>query len=503
MTRWTTRRRALLSVCGGLLALHPCSLAAQCPDGSAPPCSGSPRAAPARNSVAVLYFATRDSADAYLADGLTEDLTSLLGNVSSVQVKSPGVVRRAQRAAPGNAPAIAHALGVRYLVDGSVRRIGQRVRVATRLLYGATAVTAWGEVFDRTPDELLALPSVIAREVATRVGGGPPIGNSAIGTLRTRSPAANDHYLRGNFFLALRSPEATARALVEYREAERLDSGFAAAIGRAAYTYALARTNYYRLPDSPIESLAVRGISIADRALRRDSTSSDAWMARGFLLAYDDPRTLDRSAQAFERAIALDPKNAEAHHQYGQILNWLGRHDDAGRELHFALALDPAHAISYVDLTWTYIRDTALALSLGDSAVALDPASAYAHRSRALARLRAGDKRGAREDAEVANRLQPGSLTMELVLAVVLAQAGDSARARSLIVRWPDATSWLALAALVALGDSATALDRLEHWPPDPGIWAALQRPEFDSLHGNARYERLVVALRPEGAVGP
>src|SRR5258705_3102181 len=78
--------------------------------------------------VAVLYFAARDTADAYLADGLTEDVTSLLGTLASVQVKWPGAVRRAQRAAPGDAPAIARALGVHYLLGGHVRRVRSRGR---------------------------------------------------------------------------------------------------------------------------------------------------------------------------------------------------------------------------------------------------------------------------------------------------------------------------------------------------------------------------------------
>jgi len=453
----------------------------------------------------VLYFEARDTADAYLADGLTEDLTSLLGSVASVQVKSPGVVRRAQRTAACNAPAIAHALGVRYLVDGSVRRVGTRVRVSTRLLNGATAIAAWGDVFDRTPEELLGLPSVIAREVAMRVGGPAlSLATGALGTLRTRSPAAYDHYLRGNFFLALRSPEGTARALTEYREAERRDSGFAAAIGRAAYAYAIARGNYYRLPDAPLESLVVRGLGVADRALRRDSTSSDAWMARGFLLAFANPRTMEGSLNAFRRAITLDPKNAEAHHQYAQVLNWLGRHDDADRELHLALALDPGRAVSYGDLAGTHFRDTALAVALMDSAVALDPASALGRWWRALARLVAGDLRGAQEDAELANRLQPGDIVMESVLATVLARAGDSARARALMAHWPGRTDhWLVMAALLAVGDTAATLDRLERALPNPGYWARLHRPEFDVLHGNPRYERLLAELRPAGAVGP
>ena len=242
---------------------------------------------------------------------------------------------------------------------------------------------------------------------------------------------------------------------------------------------------------------------IANRALRRDSTSSDAWMARGYLLAFANLRTMDGSVRAFQRSIALDPKNAEAHHQYGSILNWLGRSDEADREQHAALALDPGRAISFVDLAWTHVRDTTLAVALTDSAVALDPASGFSRRWRALARLWAGDVRGAQEDAELANRLQPGDIVMESVLATVLAHAGDSVRARALMAHWPGRNEhWLIMAALVAVGDTAAALDRLERASPVPYLWAGVRRPEFDALHGNPRYERLVAALRPTAAVG-
>lgn len=120
----------------------------------------------------------------------------------------------------------------------------------------------------------------------------------------------------------------------------------------------------------------VRGLSLVDRALHQDSTSSDVWMARGFLLAFAHPRTLDSSLDAFQRAITLDPKNAEAHHQYGQVLAWLGRLGDADRQYHQALALDPSRMMSYNDLAYAvHYRDTALAVALADSAVALDPLS--------------------------------------------------------------------------------------------------------------------------------
>src|SRR2546430_11348967 len=159
--RRAVKRTRLVVVLALASAVSAARLPAQCADGSPPPC-GRPAARPAppaANSVAVLYFEARDTVDADLADGLTEDFASLLGSVPRGQVKSPGVVRRAQPASPGDAPAIARALGVRYLVDGNVRRIGTRVRVAARLVNGATAVPARGHAFERTPDERPAVPS--------------------------------------------------------------------------------------------------------------------------------------------------------------------------------------------------------------------------------------------------------------------------------------------------------------------------------------------------------
>lgn len=488
----------VIAVAGVSVPLH-----GQCPDGSPPPCDrAAARPTPAANSVAVLYFQTEDTADTYLANGLTEDIATLLGDMANVQVKSPGVVRHAQRATPQDLAAIARALGVRYLVDGTVRRTERQLRITVRLVAAGTAVSKWGQIYDRAPDELLALPPVIAREVATRVAGTVAAPAGSFGALRTRSPAAYDHFLRGNFLLGQRTPEFTAQAIGEYREAERLDSTFTAAIGRAAYAYAIARSNYYRLPDTPIESLVVRGLSLVDRALHQDSTSSDVWMARGYLLAFAHPRTMDSSLDAFQRAITLDPKNAEAHHQYGQVLAWLGRLGDADREYHQALALDPSRMTSYNDLSYAvHFRDTARAVALADSAVTLDPMS---RRTRASARLVAGDVQGALEDAELANRLRPGNIVTENTLAIVLARAGNIDSARALIAHWPGRTdNYMAMAALVAVGDTAAALDRFERAQPDPSYWAYLHRPEFDALHGNRRYERLLATLRPSGAVGP
>src|SRR5437660_5453459 len=157
--RRAVKRTRLVVVLALASAVSAARLPAPGADGSPPPC-GRPAARPAppaANSVAVLYFEARDTVDAYLADGLTEDLTSLLGSVPRVQVKSPGVVRRAQRASPGDAPAIARALGVPYLVDGNLQRIAPRVGGAARPGNGPRPAEPGGDESDGSPAELLVL----------------------------------------------------------------------------------------------------------------------------------------------------------------------------------------------------------------------------------------------------------------------------------------------------------------------------------------------------------
>ena len=160
----------LMSVAG----LAPSALA-QCPDGTPPPCRGQARSStPVANSVAVLYFSTPDTADAYLADGFTEDIATILGHGELLQVKVPSSVRRAQQRLGDDAAGLGRALGVRYLVSGSVRRVGPRYRVAVRLVLAAAEVTRWGETYDRAAEALPDLPVTVSEAIAAAIRG-PPI----------------------------------------------------------------------------------------------------------------------------------------------------------------------------------------------------------------------------------------------------------------------------------------------------------------------------------------
>jgi TolB-like protein len=495
-------------------------LLAQCPDGTPPPCRARPvraAAAPAANSVAVLYFdnLTRDSNDAYLADGLTEEIIGRLSAIERLAVKSHHAVRRYRGTDLEDLAPVARALNVSYLVTGSIRRSGDRLRVRAELVRAAGGLEVWGRQFDQAGTDMFAIQEAVAREVATGIVGRLlPNERAAVAARPTRDPAAYDHMLRGNFYLAQRTEQSVYRAIEEYEAAARLDPSYADALARVPYGYALFLDWGWDFPGVPPESLLQRGLRATDRALQLDSLSSDAWMARGYLAAFAEPRAFTGMREAFARALALDPRNAEAWHQLGSKLQFLG--DDSGAiaaNLH-ALALDPARAITLRNLGWLYrdARRYPEARRWMDSALAADPTAGYVHRDRALVLLYAGDTAGARASALLAERFSPaGSAFVNALRVALQAASGDSVAARAgaeAMARTAAGTSPLGVywgsdvaPAFLAVGERGRCLDLLERVRPRGAmLWQRLRDPVWDPVRTDPRFVRLVAESRPPGA---
>lgn len=508
---------AILLLCSGITSRSH----AQCPDGSPPPCPATARRisgpAPSATSLAVLYFdnLSPDTADAYLADGLTEELTSRLGDVGRLRVTSRYAVRRYRSGAVPDLTTAGRALGVRYLVEGSVRHAGDRVRVSTRLIDARTGFRVWGADYDRATRDLLTLQEDLAREVAIQIAGRLlPTERAALATRRTENPDAYDHFLRGNYFLAHRTQPTMMRAIDEYEAAARLDPGFTAALARVAYAYAVYVDWGWPSPGLPAESLLARGFAAADRVLAADSSAADAWMARGYLLAQRNPRTLDGVRDAFERAIALQPDNAEAWHQYGWIL--LLERDRPGADTAFrrALAIEPERAITWIQIAWVSTMDgrVGAAAEQVDSALALDPSSDVAYALRAIVHLRKGDVARARDDAQAALRMAgEDRFWGEAPLAMVESRVGDSvaARARSVALAASLLTTarpvdieagWLVGSALVAVGENTRALELVEHVRPRGAhLWFDLGIAELDPIRSEPRFQAILAESRWPG----
>jgi tetratricopeptide (TPR) repeat protein len=285
---------------------------------------------------------------------------------------------------------------------------------------------------------------------------------------------AYEQFLLGNKLLALRTPASVQAALLRYRDAARLDSTFAAAFARQSYAYSvLVDWGWKPSPLYPGDPLA-EGLRLANRAVALDSTSADAWLARGYLLVQRDPRRLTGAVEALQHVITLDPYNAEAFYQYGQTLTVLGRYTEALAAYYRALDIEPDRAMAYVPIAAIYRRQGRLqeAHRVLDSALAVSPRVPYAVAARSLVRVYSGDAAGALKDAEFAFTLDSSYRIPPLVaLSKALGALGDTAGA---LTRLEEATRliadpaaptyteayWIGMAA-VALGKNDLALSLL------------------------------------------
>jgi TolB-like protein/Flp pilus assembly protein TadD len=493
-------------------------LEGQCPDGSPPPCARAAAApTPGANSVGVMLFdnISRDTAYAYLSDGLASEIATSLARVPRLEVRSPGAVRGAQRGIASDPRVVGRRLNVRYVVEGDFQRGGDRIRISVRLVVLPSGTQRWSEGYTRPVTDLLAVQEEIASAVATAIAGQLlPQERTVLALRPTRNPEAYDHFLRGNFLLAQRSPGGAARAIEEYGAAVRLDSAFAQAEARIAFAYAVYASWGWDYPSVPLDSLLARGFHAADQALALDSTLADGWMARGVLLYVRNPRTLDGAMASLQRAPQSDPRNAEAWHQYAFMLSMVGRYEESIVAFRRALALEPRRAISWAEMADAYdkLHRDGEALTAYDSSVAVDAEFYSGYSMRTWVHLRLGDHAAARADAVAARRLSPvGEEYYGLApQAAVAAADGDTVLARQLMDQAlaPFATrpmgpvpALILVAGLVSAGQQDLALHWIERIEPRGALlWWALQFRQFDPLRGEPRFQRVNDESRPPGA---
>jgi tetratricopeptide (TPR) repeat protein len=362
----------------------------------------------------------------------------------------------------------------------------------------------WGAQYERADTSVFGIQEEIAQEVATAVAGRllPPE-RASLAHRPTVSSAAYAALQRGNYYLARRTAQSVTRAIAEYEAAARLDPASPQPLAQAALAYAI----FYEWGwlSLPRDSVLTRGLAAADRALRQDSTASDAWAARAMLLAVRAGRTSPEAQRAFDSAVRLDPKNAEAYSEYGSTLRFVGDDSGAVVALQHALALDPQRPVTLLMIADVSYVNRRFAEARGwlDSAIAVDPGFPYAHKMRGLVRLRLGEADAALVDVQTAMGLGDDS-----GLPIVYASRGDTTAARLAVTRaWqelPDTMRPSVLDAvflgqsLLAIGDRDGALSLLERVRPRGGmLWFFLRWPELDPLRGDPRFQRLVEETKP------
>jgi TolB-like protein/DNA-binding winged helix-turn-helix (wHTH) protein/Tfp pilus assembly protein PilF len=289
-------------------------------------------------SIAVLPLQnlSNNSDEDYFADGMTDELTTDLAQFGSLRVISRTSAMH-YKGASKTAPEIGRELGVDTLIEGTVQRVGDRVRIRVQLIDSASDRHLWARSYDHDLKDVLVLQSSAARDIAEEVEGkvvSPPA-NARPLNLHPVKPEAYEAYLKGRYFWNKRTDDGLKKSIDYYEQAISQDPKFAAAYAGLADSYSILGSDV--LP-APVAS--AKAHLAANKALELDPTIAEGHAELGLVEFYYD-WDWTRSEQEFRRAIELNPNYATAHHWYSHYLSAMGRFPEAMEEAKKAQQIDP------------------------------------------------------------------------------------------------------------------------------------------------------------------
>jgi TolB-like protein/DNA-binding winged helix-turn-helix (wHTH) protein/Tfp pilus assembly protein PilF len=290
-----------------------------------------------RLSVAVLPLASLDAAgDEYFADGLTEDIIAALARFPDLNVLAPATVAVYRGRTPARQE-IVRDLRVRYLVEGSVRRRNDRLRISMRLADARDGALIWAEQYDTAADQVMAVQDDITRAISGALA--VRMTNFEQARLAARPPSsmeAYDHVLRGRDLLSRLTRTATSNARAAFENAVALDPGYAPAyVGLARVDLVAVNIGWTADPAGALR----RAEAAAKRAIGLDEFNPTAHAVLGRIHARLGE--YDRAVEQLRRALALNPSDPEIHAALGDALLWSGETEEACQRLEIAVRLDP------------------------------------------------------------------------------------------------------------------------------------------------------------------
>jgi adenylate cyclase len=473
--------------------------------------------APLLPRLAVLPLAniSPDPKDGYFADGLTEELISVLSQVKGLRVISRTSVNQ-YRGTTKSVAQIGTELGADSVLEGSVRKAGDQLRIAVQLIDTRTDEHRWAETFDRKLENVFAIQA----EVAERTAGALKVElltseRDAVQERPTASVAAYESYLRGletsrRFWENPLAGEIDREAEKHFDAATRQDPSFSRAYSALGthliLVMGLTRAGRDVLP---------RVRQLVTKALELDPDSSEAHTARGNLATQGD-QDWELAEAEFRKAIALNPSSSSAHYWYAILLNVLQRFEESAREYRAVMELDPLWLHPKLSLIWNRFTtgDPDLAVAEMETLVASYPGNLQLLAQLGFMYWRAGRP----EDA--ARTLEPLAKSPDLDLrgayALYLAHCGEPELARGILKELEEGSpthyvsgSLLAIFHAV-LGERESALRILEQdlRTGDRSLWAHYLDPSLDPVREDPRFVAMLRELRlpttvPQGWAGP
>ncbi len=458
-----------------------------------------------QESIAVLPFKVltlaENTGDEYLGVGLTDAIIIRLSNVQRLIVRPTSSVLQYQRATVD--PLLAgRNLGVDYIVDGSLRRVGDRLRVTAQLLNVGEGVTRWAEQFDEDSTDVLQIEDSISEQVANALL--PQLTRDEqrqLSKCRTESAEAFESYLRGRYYWNSYTEAGFARAVECYNRAIELDPDYA-----LAYT---GIADYYNwlgvFGIKPFAECSAAAKEAAGRAVGLDPTSAEAYSALGFATVCHDFDWAVAEGQ-HRRAVEINPNYATGHYWFGFHLQMAGRFEEGLKEVLRARELDPLSPSILQGLGWCYYQARRFdeAITTYQNMLEAVPDFSYGLATYSWTLRHAGSAEEAVRVAERALDLSSGGQIYVAGLGAAYAAAGLYSDARATLGRLREMSAYSYVSpyhtALIhlLLGEREPALALLrEAYAINEGwlVWLGVE-PQLDPLRGEPEFEDLLVKTR-------
>ncbi|HTS33875.1 MAG TPA: tetratricopeptide repeat protein [Thermoplasmata archaeon] len=452
-----------------------------------------------RNRIAILPLANFSQAagDEYFADGMTDEIISTVSGISGLSVISRTSVMRYKQTSKSMTE-IGRELKAGKLLEGSVRKSGNRVRITVQLIDAESDAHLWAQSYDGSIDDVFETQSEIARKIAEALKLPSPRGGG-----RAESPEVYPLCLQARTLWHKFTREANEQAMLLLEGALKIDPESARATAGLADCYVTAANADWVEKDEGYG----KARTLARRALEQDASLPEAHFALGHVLIVDDYPAAEAE---LKKALTLNPSHADAHEWYAEILRGMGRVAEATREVERALELDPLPPSRAFFLATQYYfegrNDEAIAVC--NKIIQTEPGYAWAYAGRAVLTSINGERERAYRDLQTYRRLQRDEIAYKSLQARIEAHLGNKEEASRLIdevlaleaaSESPNARSetYQLSFAYALIDDRARFFPFVEglidHNKMDPG---ELRDPAYQNMASDLRFASLLQKLR-------
>jgi len=451
-----------------------------------------------QKSIAVLPFdnLSRDPDNAYFCEGVQDEILTRLAKIADLKVISRTSTQHF-KSTPDNLPQIAKQLGVAHILEGSVQKSNDQVRVNVQLINALTDAHLWADTFDRKLTDIFAVESEIAKAIAetlqAKITGSE---KNLIAKAPTANPEAYELYLKGRFFWNKRTGGDLRKSIEYLKQAIAKDPNYALAYAALADSYGLLR--FYG-GASPAESI-VPATAAAKKALELDDSLAEPHASLGLIAT--EELEVHRGVSELERAVQLNPNYATAHHWLSLAFTALGQSDRSIKELKRAVELDPLSMVINADLSigYIYARRYDEAEAQARKTLEIDPGSFLAHYYLGMALQLKGRLKEAIPEFQKAVDVNHDPYSTSMLIQGY-ARNGQTDEARKLLAQLnemaksAEVPEYAFALAYTSLGDKDRAIAALEHafaGGNNSYLFLLPGDPLLDDLRGDPRFEALV-----------